>query len=225
MGVSHLAWAAAYGLDRLVEEELERGADIDRSENGYGLYSGTALMFACQNGRMKTVELLLRHGASVNLVTSDGKTALEMACVHGQGKCAQMLLRAGADPNLGAEAPLVWAIGYHDIELIRALIKAGVVLNPAPRMQDGRESYDHMPILVAIRSGRVELVEALLNGGAECKGAIRGMALNIINEASAQAGRNTSGEGVMIARSGDWNQIRARLNRQISGPLTNVGRK
>lgn len=55
---------------------IENGADINRSDNRMGR---TALMTACQNNRLKFVQLLLDNGALVNIKDNEGKTALDYA--------------------------------------------------------------------------------------------------------------------------------------------------
>jgi adenosylhomocysteine nucleosidase len=44
------------------------------------------------------VELLIRHGCTVDATQGGGWTALHAACLHGLGSLVETLLRAGADP-------------------------------------------------------------------------------------------------------------------------------
>jgi len=59
------------------------------AENGY-----TPLMYAAARGDTRMVELLLRNGANVNLVSRDGDTAIELALRIGSQECADVLKKA-----------------------------------------------------------------------------------------------------------------------------------
>lgn len=63
----------------------------------------TPLVQAAHVGTLKTVQLLLRAGADVNIRDADGKTALMMAtenCMDSETEIVTLLLKAGADPTL-----------------------------------------------------------------------------------------------------------------------------
>src|SRR6266581_1029161 len=62
------------------------------AENGY-----TPLMYAAARGDAKMVDLLLRNGADVNMVSGDGDTATELALRIGSQECADILKRARAE--------------------------------------------------------------------------------------------------------------------------------
>jgi ankyrin repeat protein len=50
------------------------------------------------------VELLLRNGADVNLVSKDGDTAIELALRIGSQECADILKKARADQVVREQA-------------------------------------------------------------------------------------------------------------------------
>ena len=54
-----------------------------------------AMMTACSN--IKLVELLLKHGALVNLIDKTGFSPLHVAALNEQSDCVEMLIRNGAD--------------------------------------------------------------------------------------------------------------------------------
>jgi hypothetical protein len=55
---------------------IDQGADVDAISM---IVDRTPLMLASRNGNTELVELLLRHGANVGLVTADGKSAASFA--------------------------------------------------------------------------------------------------------------------------------------------------
>jgi hypothetical protein len=73
------------------------GADVNAS-NGHGQYP---LHFACNRGCKKIVQILIRHGANVNVVTyNEGFTPLHLAIAGVQDEIVDLLLENGADPNM-----------------------------------------------------------------------------------------------------------------------------
>ena len=89
---------------------LEAGVHPDiRDSGGY-----TMLMDASSAGSIKVVKILLRHAASVNLVSHSGETAFSFACAEGRLAVAKILYRWGADVNHEVapnSKPLDWVRG------------------------------------------------------------------------------------------------------------------
>ncbi len=94
---------------------LERGANpnVAFSNGSFPIH------FAVQNGCIRSVKLLLRHGAKINLLGVAGNSVLLFACGYGYARCygyarphlqmIQFLLEKGADPftpNNDGIAPL-----------------------------------------------------------------------------------------------------------------------
>ena len=77
----------------------------------------------------RTVQLLLRSGAMVDLAASDGTTAFSYCCQLGHTSIARLLLEAGADPTIPSKlgtSPLLIALENHHeacAELARAACK------------------------------------------------------------------------------------------------------
>ncbi len=69
--------ASRDGLDDVVGILLENGAEVDSMSTSF--YEGTSLMCAARYGNVKTIEVLLKFKANVNLINRDGKTALDLA--------------------------------------------------------------------------------------------------------------------------------------------------
>ncbi len=61
-------------------------------------------MYAAARGDSKMVELLLRNGADVNMVSKEGDTAIELALRIGSQECADILKKARADQVMREQA-------------------------------------------------------------------------------------------------------------------------
>jgi ankyrin repeat protein len=96
---SPLYYAALMGLVEPARQLLERGANVNAQEGGYG----NALQAACERGQMAIVKLLLDHGADVNAESRgyirQGDTALQSASFWGYDAIVKLLLESGADVN------------------------------------------------------------------------------------------------------------------------------
>lgn len=82
-------------VDRLASGGLfRRGVDVDTQEDGWGY---TPLHLAAKEGHVETVQVLLDHGASVNIQNVYGWTPLHVAAVRNYTDIARLLLKHGAD--------------------------------------------------------------------------------------------------------------------------------
>jgi len=76
---------------------LDVGADV----NAQDLSGTSALMFASSGPYLETVQLLLDHGAKINMVdTTEHFSALMWAAAEGQAAVVELLLENKADPTL-----------------------------------------------------------------------------------------------------------------------------
>lgn len=73
---------------------LEWGADPDYRYGNDALVA-TPLFYAAAGGEIDLAELLLRHGASLTAVNSDGATAADVACFYGEAAMARYLSTLG----------------------------------------------------------------------------------------------------------------------------------
>ncbi len=153
--------------------------------NGRGLAPGqTALIQAAQMNRLPVVEVLLAHGAAVNLRDGDGRNALMLAAMNGHEQVVQALVADGADVGL-IEAALLG-----NISVLETLIKTGgpvhsdqmdtalwwaagrgqngsvAVLLDGGADVDARQAQGKTALINAAMWGRVETVDLLLQHGA-----------------------------------------------------------
>ena len=102
-----LHYAAKEGEDECLKELLKvsdlKHTYINQSNGANGL---TALSLACRRGSSKCVDLLLKAGADVNIISDYDSTALMEAATYDHLECVQLLIRSGADVNFrGSTSP------------------------------------------------------------------------------------------------------------------------
>jgi ankyrin repeat protein len=162
-GVAALALAAHNGRSDVVEALLQAGADANKADD-----NGATPLIQTASGPIAT--MLIERGADVNAVNRFGSTALLLAAEEGHGDVVEALLQAGADVNKADEngyAPLSVAASA---PIATMLIERGADVNAVNR-------FGSTALLIAIREGRVDVVEALLQAGAH------------VNKAADRSGR------------------------------------
>jgi ankyrin repeat protein len=143
--------AAAMGDGESGNRAYASAALLSRPGNGNGV---TPLLFAARVGDLESARILLQAGADVNETGNDGLSALTLATVRANVPLALYLLDHGANANLDGAGytALHWAAGTWESELtVRSIsIDRGVWATAA-----------------GLRTGRLELVKALLAHGAD----------------------------------------------------------
>lgn len=90
---STLLSASQDGDMRLILQSLERGANINASDNdGY-----TPLIKCASTGNASALRVLIEHGANVNACTTEGVTPLMNAAAKCHGECVRILLTNHAE--------------------------------------------------------------------------------------------------------------------------------
>jgi hypothetical protein len=79
------------GHFEILRRLLEMGADA----NAEGGYNGYALAQAVESADIRLVEVLLKHGARVDVSASEWSSMLQLAVFHGSGDVAQFLIDNG----------------------------------------------------------------------------------------------------------------------------------
>ncbi|XP_076684261.1 uncharacterized protein LOC143377154 [Andrena cerasifolii] len=156
--ITPLHIATRGGYLEIVEHLLKYGANVySASENGQ-----TPLYFAVGNGHKKIVKLLLERGAYVDGKDKNDKTILHLAVQYGSPIIVKRILKQC--PNLNDKSnssvlnAAVQGYGVGRREIVKNLLEYGFTVNP----EDGF-SFMHP----AIEKGYVELVEELLEHGAD----------------------------------------------------------
>lgn len=152
---SVLETTCAYGHADVVKLIIQKNSDLETKDDA-GLIH---LQYACDGGHYKAVEELLK--ARINWVEK-GKQLLISATKSGYIECCRSLLQDGAYTEVVGEnrTPLWYAVHGVDIEICRLLLKYKA--NPNHRPND----YS-LILMLAVDKDNVELVELLLDHGAE----------------------------------------------------------
>ncbi|KAJ8373639.1 hypothetical protein SKAU_G00042190 [Synaphobranchus kaupii] len=117
----------------------------------------------------------------INSMSEQGMTPLMYACVRGDEAMVQMLLDAGADinsevpntvhkypsvyPETRQGTPLTFAVLHGHIPVVQLLLDARA--NVEGSLQEGAENYSDTPLQLASAAGNFELVNLLLERGAD----------------------------------------------------------
>lgn len=115
---------AAQGELVLLRNESTDSANIDRVDE-QGL---TALLWACANGQLTTIEYLLKNGANPCAQGNKGENALLFACCFGYVDIAKLLLKIGMDVNYTDESgstALMYAANNNHPSCVKLLLECG----------------------------------------------------------------------------------------------------
>ena len=224
---SALMWAASERHPDVVRVLIARGADVHArtvsnvgNRRGPGSRAGatvagyTPLLFAARVGDARSAALLLDAGAKVDVASDDGLSALARATVRGHTAAAIALLERGANPNVSTPgfSPLHWAAGSWETTLTATDISVD------------REGNEEWNVLAGIRTGKPELVKALLARGADVNARMKSAPTR------AGASRNTLPElagatpFLLAATAGDTGVMRLLAEAGADTALTAEGR-
>ncbi|XP_060218204.1 uncharacterized protein LOC132645307 [Lycium barbarum] len=165
-GETPILHAARQGHTATVQYLIEQGADPAPIPSG-----PTALHHAAGNGHIELVKFLLSKGVDVDL-QSDGSTPLMWAAGLAQADAVKVLLEHHANLHVKTEgdniSPLPLAVAANSLPCVELLVKAGDNVNvrtseATPLLSDGEAT----PLLVAAHRGNAEIINYLLQAGAD----------------------------------------------------------
>jgi len=148
---SPLLLAADTRAEGIAAYLIEKGADV----NERGEDSSTALHVAVRAGSINVVKLLLAHKAQLDAEIKAGASFVQV------GAGGSMTYHT-PPPTAKKGTPLHWAAYYNRPEVLAYLIDQSANVNA----DDG---YGNNPIHFAAQSGSMEMIQALLNAGADWK--------------------------------------------------------
>ncbi len=164
-----------FGIAKML---IEAGANLDQAnQNTYYLEVSkkSPLTAAIAKGRIELIKLLIAFKAKLNARDGNSNTPLVYAIEEGQFGIAKMLIEAGADPNTANKSKFIHSFKF----------------------------YDKSPLIAAVEAENKELVELLLDRGA-----------NINQSSNAKAPLttairtgNTEIADLLLARGADLSRI------------------
>ena len=190
LGATPLWTASLNGSVAMVRKLLQAGADPNRA-----LLAGeTPVMVAARSGNAEVVEQLIAKGAEINRSAARGQTALMWAAAQKHPEVVRVLLARGADVHArstawsqvmavpphglleynrdiphGSDTALMFAARVGDVASAKLLVAAGANVND-------RDAWGVSATVLAAHSGFVDLVEFLLENGADANAADAGFA-------------------------------------------------
>jgi ankyrin len=188
LGATPLWIASLNGSAAMVRRLLQAGAN----PNAALLLGETPVMVASRSGSTEVVEQLLAKGANVNARAARGQTALMWAVAQNHPGVVKVLLAGGADVHAksdvwsqvmavpphglleynraiphGGDTALMFAARVGDLDSARLLVAAGANVNDA-------DAWGVSATVLAAHSGYTDLVEFLLDRGADSNAAAAG---------------------------------------------------
>lgn len=148
------------------DEDPDYDPEFTSTTFGDRIIHRTPLHYACVEGDVPSVELLLQAKANANIQDAQFKTPLHVAMEEDQVDCIDALLKHGVQVNLGNQStgmentPLMTAAGAGNVDLVKKLIGAGSDLNKKGKQQMTALHF-------AARSRRTEVAKVLLEAKAD----------------------------------------------------------
>ena len=155
--------AAAKGHHQIMALLIEEGADV----NSRGGHYGHALIASLWAKQIEAVVVLLRFGADANASSKRYGTAVQLACSSDSERVLESVLEKGANSEgLKAENPYLLHHAARNglVYLADFLLRRGYDLE----LKDGTPGQAHWtPLMLAARYGREDVLQLLLNAGAD----------------------------------------------------------
>ncbi|KAK8208081.1 ankyrin repeat-containing domain protein [Phyllosticta capitalensis] len=126
-------------------------------DHGADVNIRSPLLAATQSGNPRIVQLLLNHGADPNACDESSSSALHTAALEGHMEIFQMLLDHGASTQV-AKSLLYYVASSGCLEIVLKLLEQGADANA--------EMYG-IPLVAASSSGHLAVVKILVNFGAD----------------------------------------------------------
>jgi len=179
--------AAHYGREDVIKACLDAGINPDINE---------ALVWACGSGRMAPIKLLVSAGSNVNIIDKFGKTPIIKSAGQGKLNEIKFLLKSGAE----TKGALLAAVNGEYIKVVEYLLAIDIdleevadnglsaltiacashtkkasqialmLINVGADVNFVRESDEQTPLQFAAGSSSLEVIQSLIDNGAEVDG-------------------------------------------------------
>ena len=164
-------FAAAAEGDMLTTRALllRHNADVDAGTHAENYDDVTPMYIAAANGHTELVEVLLDHGADVNIPDNSGMLPMHAASEGGHAGAVKILLAAGATTDVHndyGETPFHAAAEGGHSEIITMLLDHGG-LDIEHVTSEPHEYPGSTALMLAAQEGHVEAIKLLLGRGAD----------------------------------------------------------
>lgn len=163
------------------DNDIELIRSLIKSGINVTSYSNKALLDAVNLGSTEIIDILLMNGADIN--TGIGQP-LKNVCSDGNLKLVKYLIKRGADVSADDNRSLRYAVAHNHIEIVKCLIDNEAKVNDCELIWASCLDYldivkylisygadvsmrDNSAIMMAKRNGHNEIVDVLLENGAE----------------------------------------------------------
>lgn len=155
---------------RIASIKAQRKAETEIKKNGLAASekkkAGAAFFRICKIGTLEKAKAAIAAGAEVNVEDDSGAMPLVYAASNKNPEIVSALIAAGAKIDArnhrGSMTPLMVTVGRQGCnpEAITRLLKCGADVNAT-------DNSGHTPLILAARSGSLEVVAALVKAGAD----------------------------------------------------------
>jgi len=161
----------------------------------------TALHWAADLGDARTVDVLLKAGATLKIANRYGATPFGLAAAKGHAAVLERMLQAGEDANavVNGEPVLMQAARAGSVDAIKALLAKGADVNVKESV------HGQTPLMWAAAAGHSPAVRALVEAGGDIKARNRAPGKGIEKDVGFRIPADNDPLGIRSHRnSGAW---------------------
>lgn len=162
-GITPLDLARIYRNQDMANLLIEAGAKEDHVEHNQ---EKPEIVVAADYGKTKSVDSLIKQGVNINAKNMYHDCALSVAAENGYVEIVILLLQAGAEVDIRDnynKSPLYCAVSNDHYQVAKNLLTYGA----NPNFTVSKKVGGFTPLIEAVRNSNVQMVELLINNGAD----------------------------------------------------------